>query len=84
VIDFVVGSFVIALTPVALGVAWKLVSGVGYVIGRGLSGAFETAEQWGSLHRRNLNRRLGPIALAGRTPCPGNGPSWASNRRGLS
>jgi hypothetical protein len=36
VIDFVLWSFVIALTPVALGLAWKLIR-MGHWIGLGLS-----------------------------------------------
>jgi hypothetical protein len=38
VVDLVFWSFVIALIPVALGLAWELISGLGAWIGRGLSG----------------------------------------------
>jgi hypothetical protein len=49
VIWLVLWSFVITLTPVALGLAWKLISGIGRLIGLRLSRAFESAEQWRSL-----------------------------------
>ena len=46
-VNLVLGSFVIALTPVALGSAWKLVSGTLHWIALGLSRAFADAEPWG-------------------------------------
>jgi hypothetical protein len=83
-VDLVLWSFVISLAPVALGLTWKLISGTGDLIGRGLSWAFESAEQWGPLRPLNFNPPSGFISMAGRTPCPGTGRSLASNRRGLS
>jgi hypothetical protein len=68
VVDLALWSFVIALTPGALGLAWKLISRVGDLIGLGLSRAFEDAQQWRPLR---LNPSSGSISTAGRTPCPG-------------
>ena len=46
----VLWSFVISLTPVALGLAWKLTSGIGRWIGLRLAQAFEGYERWRPLH----------------------------------
>jgi hypothetical protein len=46
----VLGSFVISLTPVALGLAWKLFFRIGRSIGLQLAPAFESAGAWRSLH----------------------------------
>ena len=58
-VDFVLWSFVIALTPVALGLAWKLVSGIGNWIGLVISGPFEKEEPWEPLR---------PLSSDPRTP----------------
>jgi hypothetical protein len=57
VVDLVLWSFVIAMTPVALGLAWKLISGLGAWIGRGLSRAFEDVKQWRSLRHVSFNKQ---------------------------
>jgi hypothetical protein len=53
-VDLVLWSFVIALTPVVLGLAWKLVSGIGNWIGLVISGPFEEAEPWEPLRPLSL------------------------------
>jgi hypothetical protein len=83
-VDLVLWSFVLVLTPVALGLAWKLIYTVGDLIGLGLSRAFEGAEQGRSLRPLNFNPPSGYLSTAGRTPCPGTGRSLAPNRRGPS
>jgi hypothetical protein len=81
VIWLVFWSFVITLTPVALGLSWKLISGIGRLIGLGLSRAFEGAERWRSLHPLSFDPPSSPVLMAGRTPCPGAGRSLAPDRR---
>jgi hypothetical protein len=83
-VDLVYWSFVMALTPVALGLAWRLISDVGDRIGLGRSRAFEDAEPRGSLPLLNFHQPSGCISVAGRTSCPGTARSWAPNRRGPS
>jgi hypothetical protein len=84
VIDLVLWSFVLALAPVALGLSWKLISGIGRLIGLGLSRAFEGAEQWRSLRPLSFDPPSSSISMAGRTPCPGTGRFLATDRRGPS
>ena len=83
-VDLVLWSFVTALTPVALGLAWKLIFGIGNVIGLWLSWAFEDAEQWGPLCPLSFDPPSGSLSVAGRTPYSGIGRSSAPNRRGTS
>jgi hypothetical protein len=59
-------SFVIALTPVALGLAWKLVSGIGNWIGLVISRPFEADEQWGALRPLSFYPPSGCLSTAGR------------------
>jgi hypothetical protein len=68
VIGLVLWSFVITLTPVALGLAWKLISGIGRLIGLRLARAFAGAEPWRSL--RPL--RFDPPVVR---HAPGDGPT---------
>jgi hypothetical protein len=82
VIELVLWSFVMALTPVALGLAWKLISGIGRLIGIGLSRAFESAEQWRSLRPLRFDSPSSSISMAGGTPSPGSGRFLALDRRG--
>jgi hypothetical protein len=49
VVDLVLASFVVALTPVVLGLAWNLISGIGDRIDRAIARAAESAEPCGSL-----------------------------------
>jgi hypothetical protein len=78
VIDLVLWSFVVALTPVALGLSWRLISGVGSELSR----TFEGAEQWGSLPPLGFDPPSSSISVTGRTPRPGTGRALAPNRRG--
>jgi hypothetical protein len=48
------------LTPVALSLAWNLISGIGDLIGRSLSWDFEGDEQWGPLRPLSFNPPSGP------------------------
>jgi hypothetical protein len=47
VVDLVLASFVVALTPMVLGLAWNLISGIGDRIDRAIARASESAEPWG-------------------------------------
>ena len=75
-VNLVVWSFVIALTPVVLGSAWKLVLGTLHWIARGHARAFAAAEPWGPPRPLNFDPPSGYIAMAGRTSGPGTGRSW--------
>jgi hypothetical protein len=57
-------SIVLALTPVVLGVAWKLVFGMSHAITLGLSQAF--AEGLGRPRALNFNHPSGCVAMADR------------------
>ena len=46
-VELVVASLMMALTPLALGAAWRLAFGIADQIGRGLTRADDT-EPWGS------------------------------------
>ena len=83
-VELVLWSFVVALTPVTLSLIWTLISGAEESIERGLSWAFESAESRTIRRPLNVNPPSGPSSMAGRTPCPGTGRSWASNHRGRS
>jgi hypothetical protein len=83
-VDLVFWSFVVALTPVALGLAWKLVSGIGNWIGLVISRPFEDDEQWGPLRPLSFNPPSGSISVAGMTPGLEAGRSAAPSRRRLS
>jgi hypothetical protein len=67
-VDLVFWSFVMVLMPVALGLAWKLISGVGNLIGLKLSRALEDAVQWGPQRPLSFNPPSGCIAMTGGTP----------------
>jgi hypothetical protein len=45
VVNLVFGSFVVALTPVVLGLAWKLAAGISHGIAVVFTGCWEDAEQ---------------------------------------
>jgi hypothetical protein len=82
VIELVLWSFVIALTPWALGLAWMPISGIGHLIGLGLSRALESAEQWRSLRPLRIDPPSSSISMTGTIPCPGSGRFLALDRRG--
>ena len=82
-IDLVFWSFGMALTPVALGLAWKLIPVVGDMIGLRLSRAFEGARQAGASPPPGFPR-LGLDTRPREDPCPGTGRCRAPNRRGPS
>lgn len=81
-IDLVFWSFVIVLAPVALALAWSLISGVGDLIGLGLSRAFEGAEQRRPLRPLSLTPPPGSFWANGRTPSPGTGRFLTPKHRG--
>ena len=64
--NFVVWSFVVALTPVALGWAWKLAAGISHRIALGYARAFEDVESWGPHRPLNFDPPSGYIAMTGR------------------
>jgi hypothetical protein len=82
VIWLVFWSFVLALTPLALGLAWELISGIGRLIGLGLSRAFEGDKRRRSPRPLRFDPSSTYLSMAGRTPCPGTGPFLAPDRRG--
>jgi hypothetical protein len=84
VFELVIWSFAVALAPVALGLAWKLVSGMGNWVGLGVSRAFESVEQRGPRHPLDFNPPSCPTSMAARALYPGIGRSWAPNCRGPS
>ena len=61
-IRLVLWSFVMALTPVALGLAWKLISGMGRLIGLRFARAFEGAEQWRSPRPPSFDRESSSVS----------------------
>jgi hypothetical protein len=75
VVNLVFGSFVVALTPVVVGLAWKLASGIPHWIALGLSRAFEDVRRGGPPGPLNFDPPSGCIAMARRTSCPGTGRS---------
>ena len=48
--NLVLWSFVVAITPVAFGLTWKLISGVGDLVALRLSQALDNARAWGHPH----------------------------------
>jgi hypothetical protein len=84
VIWLVLWSFVLAITPVALGLTWKLISGIGRLIGLRRSRVFEGAEQWRSLRPLSFDPPSSSLSMAGSTPRPGTGQSLAPDHRGTS
>jgi len=82
--DFVLSLFMMALTPWALALAWKLISGIGDLIGLRLSRAFEVAEQRRPPGPLNFNAPSGCISMAGKTPIRCSGRFSAPQRQGPS
>src|SRR5207237_935895 len=80
VVNLVVWSFVVALTPVVLGSAWKLVFGTLHWIALGPSRGFQDAEPWDPPRPLNFDPPSSCIAMAGRTSGPGTGRSWVPNQ----
>ena len=80
-VNLVLWSFVVVLTPIALGSAWKLVSGILHWTALKVSRAFEEAELRGSLRPVSFNQVSGCISVAAGTSWPGAARSWAPNRR---
>jgi hypothetical protein len=78
VLDLVLWSFVVALAPVALGLLWRFIYGVGSELSR----TFEGAKQWGALPPFGFDRPSSSNLVTGRTQRPGTGRALASNRRG--
>jgi hypothetical protein len=72
VVNLVYWSFVVALTPITLDLAWKLVSTLPHGTNLGLSGGFEDADPWGSTHSLKLDSRSGCITMARRPSRPGS------------
>jgi hypothetical protein len=81
VLNLVFWSFVVALTPAALGSAWKLVSGILHWIALKVSRAFEEAEHRGWLRPVSFNQPSGCISVADGTSWLGAARSWAPDRR---
>ena len=61
-IRLVLWSFVMALTPLALGLAWKLISGMGRLIGLRLARALEGAEPWRSPRPSSFDRESSSVS----------------------
>jgi hypothetical protein len=69
-VDLVLWSFGLALAPVALGLTWKLVCGIGNWIGHEISRLFEVDEQLDPLRSLSFNPPSGSFSTAGRTLYP--------------
>jgi hypothetical protein len=80
VVTLVVWSFVMALTPVALGLALNLVAGILRAV-LGLPRAFQDGNAWGPPHRLNFDAPSGCISWSGTTSWPETGRSRAPGRR---
>jgi hypothetical protein len=78
----VLWSFVTALTPVALGLAWKLTSAVGRRIGLGLAQAVASAERSTSLPPLRCEPRPSSLSVTGRTQRLRTKHPWVLERRG--
>jgi hypothetical protein len=84
VVDLVVWSFVIALAPVVVGLAWNLISGTADRIGRTLARALADAEPWRLHGPVSFSQTPACVSAAGRTLCAGSARSRATIRRGPS
>jgi hypothetical protein len=81
VVNLVLGSFVVVLAPVAVGWAFKLVSGIAHWVAVGLSRAVEDVKPWGPRRSLNFNPSAGCIAMARKTLSPEIERSWVPERR---
>lgn len=63
-VNLVTASFVVALTPVALDLAWRLVSSIGDWIGRGFARAARTQEPCGTYTPEPFSMDRAPRAIA--------------------
>jgi hypothetical protein len=81
-LDFVLWSFVIALTPWALGLALKLISDVGDSIRFRHSLPLQEAKQRSPLSALNLNPLSSSASIAARVPCSGARRFSAARRYG--
>src|SRR5262249_41415020 len=68
VVELVHWSFVIALTWLALDLAWRLFSLIGTWIGGGFSRLSKDDEPWGPLYTTNRHRASCYVPMHGRTP----------------
>jgi hypothetical protein len=82
-LDLVLWSFLIALTTMASGLAWRQISGVVDVMGDGLSRAIEDPEPWRSPRLLSSNLASGSISRAGKAPGTETGRSFATSRGSL-
>ena len=82
VFDLVLASFVLALTPMALDLVWRLATGIGDWIDRGFTRAADETESGGSLLPLNQILPSSCLSAAAGIPCPDAARSWGSNRRG--
>jgi len=82
VFDLVLALFVIALTPMALDLAWRLAVAIGDWIGRGFTWATEETEPWRSLHPLSEVRPSDYPPAAARSRRQDAARSWSSNRQG--
>jgi hypothetical protein len=63
-------SIVLALTPLVLSAAWKLVFGISHAITLGFTEAYEYGDGWGSPPTLNFNHPSGCVAVANRRLSP--------------
>ena len=73
-LNFVLWSLTIAITPWALGLAWMLISGIGDVIGFRRSRGPAEDQQEGFLSPLSLNPLSSSGSIPGRSTRPGHGP----------
>jgi hypothetical protein len=79
--ELVIWSFMVVLTPVALGMAWKLTAGIGKWTGVGLSSAFGVTEPRRIPCRLDIYPPRDPLGMAGRMPRPCAGRTWTFHPR---
>lgn len=75
-VKLVVASFVIALTPVVLDLAWRLAAGIGDWIGQTPAAAGE-AKPWESTLSVKRMRASSCLSVPAAVPGPGAAQSWA-------
>jgi hypothetical protein len=71
VIGLVYWSFVVALTPLALGLAWKLVLGIQHATAHEFARVFEHAEPRGMFRPEAWDPPSGSLAVTGECPWRG-------------
>ncbi len=80
----VLWSFVVTLTPLVLGLVWKLTSAIGRRIRLGLMRAVASGNRSKVLPPLGFVPRPSPISVTGSSLCLRGRGTWAPQRRGSS